>query len=209
LLEGSLLVDGKVQRSFRSGSQKGARLQECHQEYYEYQVVTVDSCGQNCTEVTVTLYRGYQTVCSEGGDFGGGGSGAEYEPGVGGNGGGSSGGGTGGGSTGGVPLVIPGPNFNLQNAVNTPGPDREVMNTQLKDALFATGLATNITGWSFDKAEALARSIGAELTLVRQLADGVGFAGLAIDSYQLYMSVSDGKDWDTEDTLNAIQVGLV
>lgn len=94
--------------------------------------------------------------------------------------------------------------------------DRIVFNESLKNKLYASGLATDITGWSVGKAEALARSIGADLhnfTSLRMImnlkgvATRIGWFGAGISTIQLGIGIYEHQDDLTkEDALNALQV---
>ncbi|TAF97940.1 MAG: hypothetical protein EAZ32_01615 [Cytophagia bacterium] len=148
--------------------------------------------------VTVTLHRSFEIVCT-GGTGGGGGynwfDGYEWSY---------------------TPISLP----PFDTSVTTYRPrtaichshtaDRATFNKNVENALFATGLATNATGWSLDKAEALARSVGGNMTQFKGLINGVGFAGLVIDGAQLYMGIKDKNlgDWTESDYLNLAQVVL-
>ena len=206
LINGRSLKGGRVKKSFSVDGAKGGRKLGCRQEYYEYQVVTFASCGSNCLEVTVTLVRGHQMVCTEETDSppddlsAGGYHSPSINPDY-----------FGGGHTGLAPLVRVGPTYNLQNAISAPGPDRTIVNTELKNALYATGLAVNIGDLNFDVAEALVRVIGGNVEQFEQLellGKRVGAVGFVIDGVQFGMGLFDGEGWSEDDSLNMIQFAL-
>lgn len=192
IIDGAKLIDGKVAGTF--SSTKNAKVQSCFTVSTSYTTVSVSSCGSNCYEVNFTLHTSSQMYCfNDSGDFyqsvlpadlvaGGSGYNPTYE------------------------YVR---TFNPKNAVCQPGSsDRAVMNENLKDALFATGLAADAAGFSFDKAETLVRSIGGNMKYFKGIVNGVGIVGVAIDTVQLGIGVWDGNLTFEEDGLNAIQLSL-
>jgi hypothetical protein len=209
LMEGVNYKNGKIVSTFDAQSLKKGRVSDCYTTVVSYQTVSVQSCGPNCTEVTVTLTRSLQYICGGGGNsaynngsyfsnpsyFGGGG------------------GGFGNGEGGYVPLSVQpldttSRTFDIRKAVCNPGSDRALMSQGVADALNATGLAAGVTGFSLDKAEALARSFGGNLSRYDGLINGVGVFGLVIDSVQLVAGVWDNGFTLEDDGLNLLQVGL-
>lgn len=154
LLGGSFYEEGKQQLSIHP-SDANARITDCRWYYYSYYSYSGGSCGVNCYEFTITLHQHYSVSCS-GGSPGGSGSWEEYpyEVPEGGEGNGGSG-----------PIYVPSTtNYNLRNVIcNSGGADRWQMNQNMLDAMGATGLASGILGWNFNKAEAILRSVGATI----------------------------------------------
>ena len=209
LMDGFVYDKGQIIGSFDKEKEKRGRIQQqvCTTQTIEYQTVETRSCGPNCTDVTVTLHRSTQTVCVETGGSGGGGGGSTYEAGTGGGGNSPI------GSTTIIFETFPiQRNYNLQNVITRPGPDRTTFNQSLSDAVYATGLALNILDFTFDKAEACARAVGGNIDeffpLANVVGTRIGVAGLVIDGVQLYMGVAqNGFQWN-QDGWNAVQVGL-
>ncbi len=192
ILEATKLIEGKVIGSY-SSTKKG-RPNHCFPVTSSYNTVTGSSCGPNCINVTVTVHSYTQYFCIDQGgsiyqsvlppDLAAGGSG--YNPSW---------------------EILN--QYNPKTAVcNSGSSDRQIFNDSINQALYATGLATNVSGWSLDKADAIARSVGGNLSDFKGLINGVGVAGIVIDTVQLGIGLWDGNVTFEEDGLNAIQVGL-
>lgn len=112
-----------------------------------YQYYTVHNDGP----LEIHLQQSYWIQCFNYGNGGGdstGGFPAEHLPG-------------GGGGHGSYVHTTTVTNYNPANAIcNLGSSDWAQMNQNLSNALSATGLASGVTGWTFDKADALIRSIG-------------------------------------------------
>lgn len=188
---------GVQKSSFDRVNLKNARPVQCNTGSFSYQTYEPISCGQNCNGVEITLHQTIITVCSSDPYY-------NYEN--------SYYNWTSGNTNDAYYSVqqyqYPVANYVPRRAACHGGSDRSTLNSQLENALFATGLATNVTGWSLDKADALARSIGGNLADFKGLINGVGVAGVIIDSVQLGIGLWDGNVTFEEDGLNAIQLGL-
>lgn len=191
LIDGAKLIDGKVVGTF--SSTRGARVQSCYTVSTSYTTVSVSSCGSNCYEVNFTLYTSNQTFCfNDSGDYyqsvlpadlvaGGSGYNPTYE-------------------------YIR--TYNPKNAICNPGSsDRAIMLDNIKDVLSITGLVNSINGFSLDKAEAIARSVGGNITQYKGIVNGVGVVGIVIGTIQLGVGLADGVTLE-EEGLNTIQLTL-
>lgn len=85
--------------------------------------------------------------------------------------------------------------FNLTQALAGPGPHRNGMSTNLKNGVIATGLAASLAGWSLDKATALAKTIGGNITHftpgVVRFGTNIGAAAIAVSGVQLAVGIMD------------------
>ncbi|RFS17257.1 hypothetical protein D0T08_05610 [Emticicia sp. C21] len=203
LQEGVLYKNGKPEQLFNLNQASNAKVKQCNQVTITYQTVSGSSCGPNCAEITVTLHTVSELVCTNDtpsngypSDFG------NY----------TTGGNDGNSTTYYFVQQYPLRSYNIQTAACRAGGDRGSFNSQVSDALYATGLATNITGWTLDKADALARATGGAVNdffpLASAVGKSVGIAGVLIDGVQLYMGISeDGFQWN-EDGWNLAQTAL-
>jgi hypothetical protein len=207
LIEGRLYSNGKHGLTLNPETSRN-RIADCDIYYFTYYTYDGHSCGTNCYEFEITEHRTYFVSCS---GSGGGGGGYPYAaPGGGGFGGGSGEGGFH------IPEFAPNTtNFELKKAICNPGGiDRTTMNNNLSTALSATGLAISVTGWSFSKAEAILRSIGASIDDFRPLVTGArtfGVAGGALGGMRGVIGLFDGdiSDHDALDIVGGlIGVGL-
>lgn len=204
LLEANFYENGEHKLMLEKNDSK-ARQQQCFlvmtNSYYTY---SGQSCGPNCSEFTITLHRDYMIQCYGNGiGDSGGGIPAEFLP------GGS------GGSQGSYVYTTSTTNFNLRDAICNPGSsDRTQMNQNLSDALSATGLASGVTGWTFNKAEAILKSIGANIDDFRPLTTAgrrFGIAGGGFGVARGIIGIFDGdiSDHDALDIIGGtISVGL-
>lgn len=165
-------------------------------------IFTGSTCSPNCHEVNVTLTT-TTTLCFNEGGYPSGFNPNAFEQAPPDSGGGAA------------VIYAQTRQYSPQRAVCNPnGQDRADMNQSLSDVVTAVGLSASITSWSFDKADALDRSIGAEVTqhfpLAGTIGKRLGFASLAIDGYQLAMGVyEDGFQWELDKDLgSALQAGL-
>lgn len=205
LLGGSFYEEGKQQLSIHP-SDANARITDCRWYYYSYYSYSGGSCGVNCYEFTITLHQHYSVSCS-GGSPGGSGSWEEYpyEVPEGGEGSGGSG-----------PIYVPSTtNYNLRNVLCNPsGSDRQNLISSMGNALAATGLGSSITGWSFNKAEAILRSAGSAIDDFRPLTTAgrtFGIAGGVLGGMRGVVGLFDGNvsDHDALDIIGGvIGVGL-
>lgn len=185
---------------------KNGRTAQCRVVEVSYQTVEVSSCGPNCTEITVTLHRSLQLVCD---GTGGGAPATGLNPDWFNNSEWSY-----------MPISVPPVDttvrsFNPTNVVmNSNSPDRSNFNQILNTTVSALGLAVDITGFSLDKGEAIARSIGANYEQFFPLAGAVGKRvggiGVVLDGYQVFVGVKEGNfEWNMNSDLgNLIQLSL-
>jgi hypothetical protein len=229
LIDGTAFHKGEMVKGFvkapdgvvkpANATVKNARMSDCFYYYVEYQTTYVGDDGI----VGVVGHQSWATVCDGSGNGGwGDGSGGFDSYGDLGSGGSFTYGDTGGGTyydpllnSGAGGWVYPTNilfNYDINKAIAADGTDRLNMNANLTKVLYAVGLGTSISGWSLDKATALARSIGASVDQFFPLASNtvrkIGAAGLIISGTQLYLGVSDnGFQWD-EDGWNLAQTAL-
>lgn len=143
IINGAKLVDGKIIGTF--SSTKRARVNSCFAVSTSYTTVSVTSCGSNCYDVTFTLHTGSQMYCF---DEGGGLYQSVLPPDL-------------AGGSGYNPTYDYVRRFNPKNAVCNPSSnDRATLNQNLNDVVNALGLTADISGFTWDKAEAIARSTG-------------------------------------------------
>ena len=194
-----LYKNGKPQQLFNLNQASNAKVKQCNQITITYQTVSGSSCGPNCAEITVTLHTVSELVCTNDtpsngypSDFG------NY----------TTGGNDGNSTTYYYVQQYPTRTYDPSRAACRGGSERSTFNSQMQDAVYATGLAANVTGFSLDKADALARAVGGNLADFKGLINGVGIAGIVIDTVQLGIGVWDGNLTFEEDGLNAIQLGL-
>ncbi|QHT66802.1 hypothetical protein GXP67_09095 [Rhodocytophaga rosea] len=214
LIDGTSYSKGKNVGSFinpENNAFKNARIENCTYYSVNYQTWYIDN-----GVFTVVAHTAWSTVCDGSGNGGWGDSGGGSGSSSGGTGGGayydplvsSGGGGTGG-------WVYPTNmlyNFNLANAIATNGTDRLNMNVNVTRTLYVVSLATTITGWSLDKATALARCVGGNVNsycpLASTLGKRIGVVGVLVSGTQLYMGIADnGWQWN-QDGWNLAQLVL-
>ncbi|PLK42556.1 hypothetical protein [Emticicia sp. TH156] len=199
LREGVFYKNGKPRQTFNVGGTSNSRVKKCNQVTITYQTVSGTSCGVNCAEITVTLHTVSELVCPNDTPA------SDYPSNFGNY---TSGGGDGSSTTYYYVEQYPIRSYNIHRAACRGGSERSTLNSQIEDAIFATGLAANVTGFSLDKADAIARAVGGSLADYKGLINGVGIAGIVIDTVQLGIGVWDGNFTFEEDGLNAIQLGL-
>lgn len=216
IIDGTTFVKGEKVQAFSNpdnpninnkSGKENARVSGCFYTSIEYTTWYVDEDGI----LTIVGHTNWAVVCDISGNGGWGGGGGVYVDSTGGT---SSGGGYNGpggayydpllGSGNGA-WVMPSNmyyNFNLNNAINSPGSDRTAVNENLENALWGVGLATNISSWSIDKAVALAHSVGLNLREFFPMAvvagRYIGVAGLAMSTRTLYIGLSDGYTFDED-----------
>ncbi len=96
------------------------------------------------------------------------------------------------------------------------GNSKNDLNQRLNDTLYAVGLTTDLLGFSWDKAEAMSRSIGAEMTFFNigemgnSIGKKLGYFGVILGTTQLYIGWhEDGFQWEMDKDLgNAVQVAV-
>ena len=198
IIDGAKLIDGKISGTF--SSTKRARVSSCF-SVSTHTTVSVTSCGPSCYDVTFTLNTGSsQMYCFDDGgglyqsvlppDLAAGGSG--YNP-----------------------TYDYVRRFNPKSAVCNPNSnDRATLNQNLNDAVNALGLTADISGFTWDKAEAIARSTGGNFDNywpeVGVIGKRIGMVGIALDGYQVIVGITDGDfSWDMNGDLgNTLQLTL-
>lgn len=95
-------------------------------------------------------------------------------------------------------------NFNLGVAIKQPGADRDTMNNNLKETLYAINMVSGIQGMTWEKAAALAKSIGGNIntytpTIVvlgktfNVVSASLGIVGAVTSVPQAYIALTDGN----------------
>lgn len=226
LIEGTTFIKGEIDKIiFNSQNQlsganenglENARVQDCYYYSVYYTSWYVDSDGV----FTLVGHTQWASVCNGTGggwgDSGGGNSGGGGDVSQGGTGGGvywdplvSSGG----GSTEGwvyPPSALY--NFNFQAAAENGGTDRLNMSVNVTKTINILGLTNSLASFSYDKALALARSIGGvqatELQLLSHLGKRIGLVSTVVSSVQVVIGLADGEfTWD-EDGMNSVNLAL-
>lgn len=226
LIEGTTFVNGVIETvmfnsqnplsSAKVNSLKNARIQDCYYYNVYYTSWYVDSEGV----FTLVGHSQWASVCngtgggwgdSGGGDSGGGGGitqggtggGVYWDPLV------SSGGGS---TTGWVYPPSALYNFNLQAAIANAGTDRLNLNVNVLRTITLLDLTNSLASFSYDKALALARSIGGvsaqELQLLSHLGKRIGVVGVTIGTVQVVIGLADGEFTWNEDGWNGINLAL-
>lgn len=225
-LDGAYVNEGNIEWKFSNS--KNARVSGCFTFQISYvSAVGPGSCndpeytavygvGGPCNSVNVIVVNRLITICTQDPDHLSNNPATNYYPSNMG-GGGSSSGGSGG------PIIRPmdlNRPYDLWRAVYEPGSaDRIVFNQNIKEAYYATGLAVDILGWSMTKADALARSIGANMhsfTSLRQIvqiggyARNIGTFGASISAVQFAIGYfeHEGVELTEDDYRNLLQTGL-
>jgi hypothetical protein len=234
LINGVTYEKGKPMKGFANPSEStdNARTNEC--VYVLISSVNTYSVNTQ-NEVIIHVHNTWQPICdgsgngsSNGGfnyfgngNYGGGGSGGNNFP---------------GGSGYYDPLIhsdagnitYPPPlpqiyNFNLPVAIREPGADRTVMNNNLKETLYAINMIASIQGMTWDKASALAKSIGGNVdnftpTFVflgrtfNTISVTFGVAGVVTSLPGVIIGFTDGdisnEDWRAAGAVIATGVGI-
>lgn len=114
-------------------------------------------------------------------------------------------------------------NFNLPVAIREPGADRTIMNNNLKETLYAINMIAGIQGMTWDKASALAKSIGGNVdnftpTFVvlgktfNTISVTFGVAGVVTSLPGVIIGFTDGnisnEDWRAAGAVIATGVGI-
>lgn len=189
--------DGHLESYFDSDKAATARVEQCVNVYYSYQTYSGFSCGPNCYDFTVTLHREVYTICDGdegGGNTGSGGQGYPYYP----------GGGGGGQGNGGTPpvssLPSPGYPYNYGKVARHEGDDYQIFMQRLNVTLQTLSISSATFGTSYTYAEVFIRTLGMEDAFVMNTYKHVvnasrtlGWAGVAIGSVQLVISLADGE----------------
>lgn len=204
-------LDGKLDVSFDSEANKGARTQQCITTYYSYQTVTGQSCGPNCSEITVTLHQGTQTICDGGGYPYGSGAieGYPYYPG----GGGGGGGGWNGTSTPTYSYTTPYVDYDFNMIARHEGIDYQTFMQKFNRTLDVLGIAGISFGLPATYMDAVLKGLGIkdaviqEFVTVPKAATSIGWFGFGVGGVQAIIGLTDG-DITENDKLNAIAAGL-
>lgn len=200
-------LDGKLDSSFDSDVNKGARTAQCYTTYYSYQTVSVESCGSNCTSVSVTLHQNVYTYCDDGNSGNGSGvQGYPYYP---------SGGGGNSTVTNTPPYNFYSPyvQYDFNKVARHEGEDYQILMQRLSrtlDVLNVTGISTSIPATYADvvlKGLGIENAIVTGTLTVSKAASTIGWAGVAVGGFQLAIGLSDG-DISQTDVLNALALGL-
>lgn len=104
-----------------------------------------------------------------------------------------------------VPAII---NYNLKNALCNPGgADRLSLINSMRNAFGATGLGGSVTGWTFNKADAILRSAGAAIDDFRPLTTAgrtFGIAGGVLGGMRGVIGIFDDGNISDHDALDII-----
>ncbi|AEI47388.1 hypothetical protein [Runella slithyformis] len=200
-------LDGKLDSSFDSDVNKGARTAQCYTTYYSYQTVSVESCGSNCTSVSVTLHQNVYTYCDDGNSGNGSGvQGYPYYP---------SGGGGNSTVTNTPPYNFYSPyvQYDFNKVARHEGEDYQNFMQRLSTALNVlnvSGISLGLPATYVDvtlKALGIQDAIVMGTATVSKVSSRIGWAGVSIGFTQLVIGWSDGEITDG-DKLNALGLGL-